>query len=587
MMMADERIGSILVVDCGTVMTKAMLLDRIGGEYRFVASGEVPTTCGSRSIDVTDGVRHAVERISEITGRRFFDEASRLISPQATDKRGVDAFAATVSASESLKMVLGGLVGNLSIASAKRAAAGTYSQVTAILDEGEEIGLADEERVRVIRAAEPDVVLLAGGIDGGAERPVLDTVKAATLACAMMDPETRPTLLYAGNSDLRRQVTEIVGEEAELRAVENIRPTLADEQLRDAQQELRTIFRQRKMEKLPGFATLTDWSPVPIAPTAQAFGQLVQYLWHLGDPEKGVLGIDVGGANTTVAAVFNGELQTTIRGDLGVAFGGERLLREQGLEAIDRWLPESMPYDDVRALLINKQMHPSSIPQVNRELQLEQAVVCAAICATLEIARPGWQPSGARRHADLTPLCDTILISGAALTRAPRPGQAALAVLNALQPIGVSTLVVDTYGLAPALGHVAAVKPLAAVEALDAGVFTNLATVVTPVGRGARLGDTVLSVRVSYEDGSELDVDVDYGDLEVLPLPLGQEAVLELSPKRGFDAGLGGEGKAGKRRVSGGLIGLIVDARGRPLPVPNEPERRREWMQRWLYDVGG
>jgi hypothetical protein len=134
---------------------------------------------------------------------------------------------------------------------------------------------------------------------------------------------------------------------------------------------------------------------------------------------------------------------------------------------------------------------------------------------------------------------------------------------------------------------VAAVKPLAAVEALDAGGFTNLATVVTPVGGEANPGDTILQVGVSYDDGNELGVEVHYGELEVLPLPLDQEAVLELHPRRGFDVGLGGRGKGGKRRVSGGLAGLIIDARGRPLSLPSEPERRCERMQQWLYDVGG
>ncbi len=586
-MTAGERIGSILVVDCGTVMTKAMLLDRIDGEYRFLASGEAPTTFGPPPTTIVDGVRHAVERISYVTGRRFFDEAGHLISPQATNQRGVDAFAATLSASEPLQVVLGGLVEDLSIASARRAAAGTYSQVTAMLDEGQDVAPTDEERVRLIRATTPDVVFLAGGIDGGAERPVLDTVKAATLASAMMDRNKRPTLLYAGNTQLRRQVAEIVGDEAELRVVENVRPTLEDEQPLDAQEELQSIFRRRKMEQLPGFATMTDWSPVPVAPTAQAFGRLIEYLWHLGDPRRGVLGIDVGGANTTVAAAFNEKLHITIHGGLGVAFGGEKLLEERGLKALSRWLPESITYHDAQALLINKQMHPTSIPQMDRELWVEQALICTAIRATLEIARPGWQSSAAQPYPELTPLCDTILISGSPLTQAPRPGQAALAVLNALEPIGVSTLVMDTYGLAPALGNVAVVKPLATVEALDAGVFTNLATVVTPVGRDAKIGDTILKVNVSYSDGSELDIDVCYGDLEVLPLPLGQEAVLELRPKRGFDVGLGGKGKAGKRQVSGGLTGLIIDARGRPLSLPAEPEQRRQLMQQWLYDVGG
>jgi hypothetical protein len=73
----------------------------------------------------------------------------------------------------------------------------------------------------------------------------------------------------------------------------------------------------------------------------------------------------------------------------------------------------------------------------------------------------------------------------------------------------------------------------------------------------------------------------------VLPLPPGRQAVLQLKPLRRFDVGLGGPGKAGKRRVSGGLVGLIIDARGRPLRLPRQPEKRQLKMQRWLWDVGG
>jgi hypothetical protein len=585
-MTADNGIGSILVVDCGTVMTKAMLLDRVSGRYCFVAYGEAPTTYESPWSDVTDGIRHAVERISHVTGRRFFDGQGDVITPQVSAKRGVDVFAATASASEPLQLVISGLVEDLSIASARRAAAGTYSQIRAVLN-GYGIGaMADEERVRVIRDVVPDVVLIAGGVDGGAERPVLDVAKGATLACALMDRDKVPTLLYAGNAQLRRQVAEIVGNEAELRVADNVRPTLEKEHLTDAQEQLRTLFMQRKMGQLAGLGTVVSWSPVDLTPTAEAFGRLIRYLWHLGEPNRGVLGVDVGGANTTVAAVFGDRLASTTYGGLGVAFGGERLLEERGSEAITRWLPEPLSHHEARGMLVNKRMHPTSIPQASHDLWLEQALAREAICATVEIARAGWDTGAAQPYSGLMPLCDTIVISGGALTQAPRPGQAVLMVIDAIQPIGVSTFVLDTYGVAPALGSVAAIKPLAAVEALDAGGFTNLATVVTPVGE-AGLGETVLTLTVSYEDGSELTAEVNYGELEVLPLPLGQEAVLELRPRRGFDVGLGGRGKAGKRRVSGGLAGLIIDARGRPITFPQEPAERQERMQQWLWDVGG
>jgi hypothetical protein len=411
-------------------------------------------------------------------------------------------------------------------------------------------------------------------------------VKAATLACSMMDRQARPAMVYAGNSRLRKQVAEIVGDEAELRVVENVRPTLEHEYLGDAQRELESLFMQRKLRRVPGVATLSNWSPVPVAPTAQAFGRLIQYLWHLGDPETGVLGVDVGGSNTTIAAVFDEQLHLTIHSGLGAAFGGEELLRSKNSETIIRWLPEPLSYDETRGMLFNKEMHPTSIPQVERELWLEQAVAREAIREALEIARPGWKPGAAQAYPDLMPVCDTIVISGGTLAKAPRPGQAALVLLDALQPVGISTLVVDAYGLASALGSVASVKPVAAVEALDAGVLTNLGTVVAPVGE-AKPGDPVLKMTVSYDNGSELEVEVRYGDLEILPLPLGQEAVLELSPRRGFEVGVGARGKGGKRRVSGGLAGLIIDARGRPLRLPAEPEERREQVKQWLQEAGG
>jgi len=583
----EQRIGSILLADCGTAMTKAVLLERVAGQYRFVARGEVPTTAEYPWSDVAAGVRHALEQIHEATGRQFLDARGDVIAPELAGGQGVDVFAATVSASQPLQVIVGGLMHDLSVASAERAAAGTYSLVRASLaNDGREGDLSDEERVRIIRDAMPDVICIAGGIEGGATLPVLELVDTAALACSLIEPDLRPRLLYAGNSRLRRQVVDIVGKRAELRVADNVRPTLREENLLGAQAELDAFYVQDKMGLLPGIDTVSGWSRAPLMPTARAFGRLVQYLWHLGDPSKGVLGVDVGAANTTVAAAFDGRLYLTIRGDLGIAFGGDQLLYDHGAETLTRWLPEPMSAEEARGLLINKKVRPASIEQEPRELWLEQALARAAIRMTLGVARPGWKPGAAQIYPHLLPLCDTIILSGGGLAHAPRPGQAALIALDALEPIGVTTLVLDVYGLAPALGNVAAITPLAAVETLDSGGLVNLATVVAPVGQ-ARRGDLILKVGVTYDDDSAFDVEVRYGDLEVLPLPPGREAVLELRPMRRFDVGLGGPGKAGRRRVSGGLVGLIIDARGRPLRLPRGSEQRQLQMRRWLWDVGG
>lgn len=588
--MAEEQyIGSILLADCGTVMTKVVLLEQVAGQYRFIARGEAPTTSEYPWSDVSEGIRHAVEQIAAVSGRHFFDLSGDLITPESAGRQGVDAFAATSSASEPLEVVLGGLVRDLSVASAERAAASTYSLVKAILASDGGGGLDEEDYVRTIRNAAPDVICVAGGIEGGATTPVLELVRTVVLACSMMDPGMRPRLLYAGNSQLRQRVVKAVKGQTELRVADNVRPTLTEENLISAQAELDALYVRNKMGLLPGIDVVSSWSPMPLTPTGSAFGRLVQYLWHLGDPSKGVLGIDVGAANTTVSAVFGGRPFLTTHGGLGATFGGRQLLQERGADAIARWLPEPVSSDEVHGMLINREMHPASIHQETRELRLEQALAREVIRETLEIARPGWEPGAAQPYPHFLPLCDTIIVSGGALTHAPHPGQAALIVLDALEPIGVSTLVLDVYEMASALGNVAAVKPLAAVEVLDSGALVNLATVVAPVAGHARPGDIILRVKVTYDDGSALDVEVEYGNLEVLPLLPGQQAELELRPVRrfGFDVGLGGPGKAGKRRVSGGLAGLIIDARGRPLRLSSKPEQRQNQVRQWLWDVGG
>jgi hypothetical protein len=586
-MAEEERSGSILLADCGTVMTKAVLLEQVAGQYRFIARGEAPTTTEPPWSDAAAGIQHAVAQISEATGRRLFDTGGSLLSPASAGRQGVDAFAMTASASQPLQVVVGGLVRDLSVASAERAAAGTYSLVKAIFTSGGQTGsLSDEERVRAIRDAAPNVICIAGGIEGGAVTPVLELVETAALACSLIETSARPRILYVGNSRLRQQVVQIVDKQAELRVADNVRPTATEENLLSAQAELDAIYVQDKMGALPGMGAITRWSLVPLTPTARAFGQLIQYLWHLGTPSRGVLGIDVGAASTTLAAAFDGRLYLTIRCDLGTAFGGAQWVQRQGAGTVTRWLPEPVDDEQVHGLLINKELRPTTIPQRTRELWLEQAVAREAICTTLEMARPGWKPGAARPYPHLLPLCDTIIVSGGVLAHAPHPGQVALIVLDALEPIGISTLVLDAYGLAPALGSVAAINPLAAVEALDSGALVNLATVVAPVGQ-ARPGDVILNMQIAHESVGTLSAEIRYGDLEVLPLPPGQQAVLELHPVRHFDVGLGGPGKGGKRRVAGGLAGLIIDARGRPLPLSREVGERQSQVRQWLRDVGG
>ena len=91
-----------------------------------------------------------------------------------------------------------------------------------------------------------------------------------------------------------------------------------------------------------------------------------------------------------------------------------------------------------------------------------------------------------------------------------------------------------------------------------------------------------MRAKIAFDLGGELEVEVKYGSLEMLPLPLGEKARLELKLRRGIRMGRNG----GTIEVDGGAVGLVIDARGRPLRLPADPEACRQQVQQWLWDMG-
>jgi hypothetical protein len=363
----------------------------------------------------------------------------------------------------------------------------------------------------------------------------------------------------------------------------NVRPNLETENLDPLMNELEVLQAHSKIGRVPGIAVCAAWSALPMLSTARSLGHVIQYLSAIGDPARGALGVDAGASTTVIASGFKGELHLSVRSDIGTAFGGTRLLREVGAASILRWLPFELPDGELEAFLINKEFHPISIPQDTRELLIEHAIAREAIRAALRMAKPSWYTDRRSAPDELMPLIEPIVGAGSVLTRAPRPGQAALMLLDALEPIGITTLNLDVYGLIPMLGIAALAQPLSAVQAIENNGLLTLGTAIIPVGR-ARIGETILNVKITSESG-DLEVEVAAGTLEVLPLSLGQKATVRLSPRRGLDIGFGpGRGKS--REVNGGMVGLMIDARGRPLTLPSNVDKRRERVQQWLWDMG-
>lgn len=573
---------TLLALDIGSVNTRASLFDVVDGRYRLVATGRASSTAGPPLFDLREGIHMAVDQVMAITGRPLLDEEENLILPATPEGAGVDVFVATCSAGPSVRAVLVGLMPGVSLESARRLAGSTYLQVL------DEISLMDrrkeEEQIDLILRARPDLLLMVGGTDGGASTSVLRMVEVVRLAAGLYPEREQPHLVYAGNRTLAAEVMEQFENRPSVAMVPNIRPSLPEEDLAPARLRLSEAISELRSRRIVGFEELRGWSGGHMLLTADAFGRVVRYLSQVYDPDKGVLGVDLGASQTTLAAAFDGDLRLSVRAELGLGSVLPNLLSYCTPEDVLSWMPVEEKPGAVLDYIYNKALYPASIPTELNELHLEYALARQIIRSALSLAQPSW-PEGLRRGGIL-PAMEPIIASGAAMARAPRPGYAALALLDALQPRGVSTLVLDPYSLVPAVGAAAGALPMVTVQVLESGSFISLGTVVSPAGHG-RLGRPVLRIRLEPEGGGEpAEGQVRMGQLLRLPLRQGEHARLTLRPERGFDVGFGGPGRAGALRVAGGVLGIVVDARGRPLELSRDPGRRRELNQKWLYDIG-
>ncbi len=570
--------GGILVADCGSTRTTAALIERVNGQHRLVARGESISTHSSPWWDAAVGVRVAIQQIEDVVGRSLLNQAGVLICPRLPTGDGVDIFVAVSSAGAPLRVALAALSSSLSLASAQSAVAGTYALVTGklALDEGP-AGRDLTMRMQTLRQAKPDIVLIAGGTDGGAARPVLNLAQLVALYNRILEPEERPLTFYAGNAQLADEVARLFAATGELRVIANVRPGLDVENSGPARSELEAIYRDRSLNRVPGLKTLTQWGGRPILPATRSFGQLIRYLgdrYHLK-----VVGIDLGSASTSLAARAGDLFSLTTRADMGVGLSIETALAQITAEDIQRWLPFQMETNEAKEVLLNKGLHPCSVPQTREDLLLEYALAREVMRQVVAQARPGWLRGA---HA---PQWDLMIGAGRTLTRTPHPGYSALLLLDALEPVGVSHIAIDTGGIATTLGALAGVHALAAAEVVEHDAFLNLGTVVAPLGT-AQPGEIALRVRLHYPDGRELQQEIAYGSIKLIPLAPAERATLELRPTRRFDVGLGEPGRGVTAEAEGGVLGLILDARGRPLELPMATEGRRQTLQDWLTSLG-
>ncbi|MGA1191969.1 MAG: glutamate mutase L, partial [Bdellovibrionota bacterium] len=382
-----ENLEVVLVTDCGSTTTKALLFQKGPSGWRQTYRGEAPTTVEEPVADVTVGALNAFAEIQEISQRTILDERRTPPFCEREKSNGIDLYLSTSSAGGGLQMMVTGVVPEMSVESAERAALGAGAIVLEAFSADDE--REDYEIIARIRHLRPDIVLMAGNVNGGSVDHV--TEMAEMIIAADPRPRFGATLLlpliYAGNEDAGSSIQELFEGRAQVSLVPNVRPELSREDLAPAREAIHEFFLSHVMSHSPGYDKLLRWTPVPVMPTPAAVGDIVRE--YAARSELNVLCADIGGATTDVFSVFFNEereqiFNRTVSANLGMSYSVANVLVEAGVNNISRWLSEPLSEHEVRDRLRNKMIRPTSIPQTIDDLILEQAVCREALRLSLD-----------------------------------------------------------------------------------------------------------------------------------------------------------------------------------------------------------
>lgn len=446
--------SAALLIDFGSTYTKLRAVDL--ASRRLIGSGQGPSTV---TTDINVGMRSALADLERRAGKlpRF---RYRLASS---------------SAAGGLRMVTIGLVRELTAAAARQAALGAGAKLVGTfayrLTHGD---------LRSIAALAPDILLLAGGTDGGNMAVVLHNA-AALGASALACP-----IVYAGNRDAEDDVRGLLSNKT-LVCTGNVMPEFNVLDIEPARAAIRSVFIERIVHAKGIDRAAAEFDAV-VMPTPAA---VLEGARLLADGVPGVAGlgtvlvVDPGGATTDVHSVAPGEpapgvvpqglpeprVKRTVEGDLGMRHNAAAVVEAAGIDAMaaDSGLDEKQ----IRALL--GRLKAEDLPSSAEEQALDRALARAAIgiavrrhCGTLKTLYTPTGPVTVQHGKDLRGVGAVIGTGGVLAASADARTLLGRALADAREPLALMPaaprLLLDREYLLYACGLLQSVEPQAALE---------------------------------------------------------------------------------------------------------------------------
>ena len=404
-----------LTVDFGSTYTKMCAVDVEA--KKVIATAKAFTTIQS---DVREGFNAALAELESSTGKLQYAEKL-----------------ACSSAGGGLKMIAVGLVPDLTAKAARMAASSAGAKVTHTFSY--ELSSREQD---TINKAEPDIVLLCGGTDGGNREVIIHNAKK------IAEIEKNFSVIYAGNKSAADESEKIL-QNKNLIVCENVMPVFNKLNIAPAKNAIRALFIERIVDA-KGLTGIQKEMTAEIIPTPLAVFQAAELL---SKNSNDLVAVDVGGATTDVYSMCDGKpsmhnvvikglpepfAKRSVEGDLGLRYNIDSLAESASTEIIARDL--NISEDAVKAWIAVCKNNPETIsPEDSADRKIDEYLCSHAVKVAME------------RHCGTvesvyTPLGETILMSGKDLTKVPMLIGIGGPVINSQAPAAILRAVLHDGG---------------------------------------------------------------------------------------------------------------------------------------------
>ncbi|MCX5917146.1 MAG: methylaspartate mutase accessory protein GlmL [Deltaproteobacteria bacterium] len=370
-----------LLIDFGSTFTKLLAVDLAAEEILAYAQ-----SCTTVETDIMVGLRRALDLL-----------------PPHLQGAPYECRLSSSSAAGGLGMITIGLIPELSAEAARRAALGAGAKVIKVYS----FRLSTRELEELV-GLKPDILLLAGGTDGGNREVILDNARllaASRIPCPV---------LIAGNKAAADEVQSILSAAGKITLLtDNVMPEVNVLNVEPVREMIRKVFIERIVES-KGLKKVEEFVGGILMPTPTAVLRAAQLLSQGTGSEKGLgdlVIVDIGGATTDVHSIGAGNpvqpgvvrkglpeplTKRTVEGDLGLRYNAGTILKLCGEGRILQHA--SLFQKDLAPRLEKLSQCVEVLPQTAEDQDLDFALAACAARAAMErhagLIEALWGPQG-------------------------------------------------------------------------------------------------------------------------------------------------------------------------------------------------